>query len=232
MSSGHLKYETKPLAETLQVIGEGDTGVLRARKVHVETNYDWPYVGGTSVSGRTVFLDRRFVADLKSGKIKVPGLTADQVMQCLIEHEQTEKCIEDGDNPIDNYPAAHEYATTQEHELVKKFGGNPDSYEAALRKPITNCLNRTAYNPPKDAWCGPIIDEPDDRDKEILKQLRRCAVTDSFKRSKVDVHYGVGQQVCKECKMFEEPGKKLSTCAAVSGLVRDNRYCVLWEQKK
>lgn len=232
MATGHLKYNEKPEAELLQVMGQHDTPTIKARPVTVNTSCDVPYLGGMSVSGKTVYIDREFYEDLKSGRLDIRGMTPRQILQAIIEHEHTEKSIMDGDNPVDTYPAAHEYATTAEHDFVRKLGVNPEYYEKCLDPFIDECLRKPPQNPPRDLWCGPILDDPNAEDKRILRQLRAKGVEDANKKAKEDVRYGMGAERCEDCAMFQKPNSILSQCDVVSGLVRYNRHCDEWIKRK
>lgn len=225
MAFGNLRYETKPEKEWLQVIGENDTAKLKARPIGLNTSCDWPYVGGTSVSGRTAYIDQQFYREVMDGRVAVKGMTPRQIVQAIIEHEHTEKAIMDGDNPVDTYPAAHEYATTAEHHFVKQLGVDPQYYEDCLKPAIERCLRRAPENLPRDVWCGPLLDEPTEEDKRILRQLRAKGVIDASKLSKESVRYGMGAHRCEDCTMMQRPAKALSQCDLVSGLVRNNRNC-------
>lgn len=231
MSTGHLKYETKPEAETLAIIGERDTAERKAKPVKVDSFCDVPYAGGMSIDGKTVYIDRHFYREIMDGRIEVRGMTSDQIVQAIIEHEHTEKAILDGDNPCDTYPAAHEYATTSEHDFVSKLGVDPERYEASLEQAIRRCLRRVPAQPPIDLWCGPILDDPTAEDKRILSDLRRRGVRDAFKLSKEEVRYSIGAERCEDCKMMQRPDRTLSECDLVSGLVRNNRRCDRFEAR-
>lgn len=228
MATGHKRYAVKSPAELYRFLGEGDTPDIYAKSVKLDTTHDVPYAGGTSVDGRTVYIDREFYREIKDGALAVRGMSADQLVQAIIEHEHTEKSIDDGDNPVDAYPPAHELATTKEHRFVKELGVDPQRYEAAIAPGLRRCLTGAVANPPRDLWCGPYLDDPDARGRDLLRRLRAKGVTDAFKASKIDAHYGVGPQECRDCRYFEQPGRTLSTCEKVCGLVRNSRHCEWW----
>lgn len=240
MSTGHLKFEEKPKAEMYEVLGERDTAKLYARKVLLDTSCDWAYAGGNSVDGRTVYVDRTLHQDVMAGRVAVQGMTAQQIIQAWIEHEHSEWAIDAGDNPVDAYLAAHGHAQAKEHDLIRQLGVNADRYEDAIRPALKACIKRfirlgTKANPPRDVWCGPVLDSPDDDDKEIIRILRAKGVPDAFKKSKLEVRYGVGQSPCSACTMFGDGDMKsgiIRQCEAVCGIVRANRHCDLWKERK
>jgi hypothetical protein len=224
----HAEGQKKTLAELYQMLGEGDTARLYARPVTLDTSHDIAYAGGNSVDGKTVYIDRRLYADIQSGKIAVRGMTAKQIVRCIVEHEHTEWAIMAGDNPVDTYLPSHLFAECKEDE---EAGSSRERYEAALKGPVAACARRDPENPPRDLWCGPYRDSEDARDKELLRLMRAKGVVDAFKRSKFDVHYGIRANKCGQCEHYGEPGKVLSPCSEVGGLVRADRVCDLWEAK-
>ncbi len=231
MSTGHLKGEKKSEKELITVMGEGDTPTLlaRARKAALDTWHDIPYTGGISVDGKTVYIDRTFYRDLMAGKIKVRGLSSRQVCDRVIDHEETEWAIDCGDNPVDVYLGAHGFATAKEEEPLKELGIDPNRYEADLEPHLKACAKRSPTNPPKDLWCGPYLDSPDTRDKELIRIFRAKGVRDAFKASKEDAHYGMGGVECRNWEYYG--GGKIAECEKVCGLVRADRQCDWYEAK-
>src|SRR5580704_8310827 len=119
MSTGHRRNARKTDAELYQMLGEGDTSALYAKKVVLDTAHDIPYAGGVSVDGKTVYIDRRLYRDVIDGRLAVRGMSPQQIIQTWIEHEHTEKAIDDGDNPVDAYLGAHGFGTAKEHAFVR-----------------------------------------------------------------------------------------------------------------
>ena len=239
MSVGHLRYETKPRAELFEMLGRGDTPALLAQPVKVDHSRDVPDTGGIGVDRKTVYIDEGFYNEVMQGLVRVRGMSARQLITCIVEHEHTEKSVMDGDNPVNTYPPAHEYATGQEHEVVKEITGrDPQAYEDEIKEGITRCLRRfiargrAAANPPKDLWCGPYLDDPDADDEKVLAILRAKGVEDAHKVSKETVGYGIGPEACRDCAMFAEGSGPLRKCEIVSGLVRDKLWCGRWSAKK
>lgn len=230
MSTGHLRgEECKSDAELHKMLGEGDTAKLYGRKVKLDTSHDIPYAGGSSVDGKTVYVDRTLCHEVKSGKVAVRGMTGRQIIQMWIEHEHTEWAVDAGDNPVDAYPASHAFATANEEHHVKVLNVNPERYEAAIRPALERCVKRDPENPPRDLWCGPYLDDPTPRDKELLRIFKAKGVIDALKASKIDAGYGIGARECKDCRYFG--GGELAPCEKVCGLVRANRQCKWWMAK-
>lgn len=236
MSVGHLRHEAKTTQELYLVLGEADTSALYAKPVKLDTSHDVPYAGGVSVDGRTVYIDRRLYCDLRLGKVRVRGMSWRQIVACFIEHEHTEKSVDDGDNPVDVYPAAHGLATAKENEAAEAIlgKGKAKRYQEALLPALKACEARDPVNPPKDMWCGPYLDSPDARGKEIVRILRSKGVPDAFKLSKSDpsVMYGMAGRSCRDCTHMDDPKKDLSSCELVCGKVRFNRQCQRYAERK
>jgi hypothetical protein len=236
MSFGHLKFEIKPLTETLKILGEGDTPELFALPYDVDHTYDWPYGGGNSVDGATVYIDRTLYDEVMRGLVQVSGMTPSQIIRVWCLHEHAEWAVEFGDNAADDYQPSHEHATTiEEHNVETILRVNPQRYEECIKSGLQRCVRRfiklgTKANPPRDIWCGPVLDEPDADDKEIIRILRAKGVRDAFKCSKAAVRYGIGPEECRACAMYGDRDVHLDLryCDLVSGLVRANRHCERW----
>jgi hypothetical protein len=229
MSTGHRSNARKTGAELYQMLGEGDTSALYARKVALDTAHDIPYAGGVSVDGKIVYIDRRLYRDVIDGRLAVRGMSPRQIIQAWIEHEHTEKAIDDGDNPVDAYLGAHGFGTAKEHAFVRLLRVDPKRYEGAIAPALDRCAKRDPDNPPRDLWCGPYLDQPTARDQEILRIFRAKGVADAFKASKLAAEYGIGAEKCRDCRHFA--GGKLGECEKVCGLVRWNRRCDWYEAK-
>jgi hypothetical protein len=229
MSTGHRRDARKTDAELYQMLGEGDTSALYAKKVALDTAHDIPYAGGVSVDGKIVYIDRRLYRDVIDGRLAVRGMSPRQIIQAWIEHEHTEKAVDDGDNPVDAYLGAHGFGTAKEHAFVRLLRVDPKRYEGAIAPALDRCAKRDPDNPPRDLWCGPYLDQPTARDQEILRIFRAKGVADAFKASKLAAEYGIGAEKCRDCGHFA--GGKLGECEKVCGLVRWNRRCDWYEAK-
>lgn len=248
MSVGHLKYEKKTKSESYLVLGEADTSALYARPFRVDTSRDIPYGGGVSVDGRTVYIDHTLYGEVMCRGprhlwVVVTGMSGKQVIACWVDHEHTEWSVEAGDNPIDVYAGCHGVATYKEEEGAGRVVGADKvaRYEAQIEPGLRRCLERCVnkirlgtFNPPKDLWCGPVLDDPSPKDMILIRGLKAKGVADAFKASKgaSDIMYRIAGRKCHDCKHYHDPKKALSICELVSGAIRDNRQCEKWEERK
>jgi hypothetical protein len=230
MSTGHLHGDEKGEAELFEMLGEGDTAKLYARKVTLDTSHDIPYGGGNSVDGKTVYIDRGLYRDVMDGKVAVRGMSPKQIIQAWVEHEHTEWAVDSGDNPVDAYLGAHGFAIAKEHNFVRMLRIDTERYEDCIAPALQRCQARDPENPPRDLWCGPYLDNPTSRDKELLRIFRAKGVVDAFKASKIEAEYGIGEHQCRDCKYFG--GGELAPCEKVCGLVRANRHCDWWTARR
>lgn len=243
MTIGHRLSEdelTQATPEELfKSLGEGDTPSLIAQRYTVDTDHDLPTGAGNSLDRKTIYIDRQLYQEVMDGAFSKTGLTPQQIIDRWLDHEHKEVCITDGDTAVDTYTPAHERALASEHLGVlvilgtKNAKAKIDNYESVIWPGIVRAYQRDPVKPPKDYWCGPLLDDPQPRDLEILDILRKLGVADARKQSKYDVHYGYTAHRCHACSMWrpdrlsQERGT-LAECSAVSGLVRDTRGCELW----
>lgn len=233
------------MAEMLTQLGMGDTAKLYGQSFTVDTMHDCPTGAGNSIDRKTKYVDRLLFQEATSGRFASTGLTPEQIIGLWLDHEHCEICIIQGDNQADTYQQGHPRALRKEHEGVltilrpttpaaaKKVIAR---YEEAIWPALMRCYHRPIGNPPKDYWCGPLLDRPTTRDKEILAELDRLGVTDARKRSKYDAHYGLGPPECKECggwnpALSSQENGALAACHRINGLVRNNRWCDLWHPR-
>lgn len=237
MSVGHERQERKTPAQVFGALGTGDTSELYGEPFTVIVNRDIPYAGGNSVDRKRVYIDQTLYREVMAGKVEAGGLSPQQLIDRWVDHEHTEKAVDDGDNPYDDYLGAHGIATGKEESPID----NPDAYEKAIQPALDECIERflklgDKANPPKDLWCGPYVDDEDAEDKKILKILQAKGVKDAFKVSKSSAHYGMGGVECKDCKHYaptiSQDNGKIGDCEHICGLVRWDRACDWWEAKK
>jgi hypothetical protein len=240
MSTGNRVENIRPktTAELDKELGEGDTPQIMAQSFRVDHDHDVAYAGGVSVNRKTVYIDAWLYERVMSGAVKIPGLSGSQVIGRIIDHEHTEKAIDDGDNAVDVYEPCHAMALRKENDGVDAIAGKGAAarYEAALAPLLKLCqerflrLDRQA-NPPRDLWCGPYLDHATKTDLKLLNIMRAKGVEDASKLSKFTVHYSIGADECQRCAMFNAGTGPLRKCDLVSGLVRDSRWCDRWEEK-
>jgi hypothetical protein len=182
-------------------------------------------------------LDPRYAQHLGIGHIDT-GLSPDDTVEALLEHEGDEKVILDADNDLDIYPEPHELATCGEHQKVKDKGGTPLKYERGLRKAIAWCEKKHIAKPPLDLDCAPYLDDPDQEDKRALEAFRRAGVTDSSKESKgaVDYSKSTGADRCDGCASWVDDPQQapygLGGCKRIAGLVRVDRWCRRYQKSR
>lgn len=243
MSVGHQHKRPNLLAHTKELnrlLSTGDAPRLMARWNHFDLDHDIAYTCGYDVQGRTRYADRDFVRALYEpayaehivGQPIDTGLTPEQTLSCTLWHEAIEKVLLDADNPINEYEAAHEFATAGEHQRVRDMGGTPIRYERGLERIIKFCLAKKPIIVPKDLCCAPYLDEPDANDQRILAAFRTLGVVDAHKLSKRSVDYSrsSGEDRCVGCGHWQHSGADdLSTCAVTEGLVRAGMWCSKFE---
>ena len=242
MSAGHphTGKDHRSPAELAWLRKYTDLPVLMKRFHDLDVDHDVPDGAGYNVQGTVRFIDRDFFEALlnheHANKIGLDpihtGLSPEQTVECILEHEAVEKALLDGDNPIDTYKAAHDLATLAEHEKVKSFGGTPLQYERAL-KPIFDYCERKVVNAAKaDFACASMLEDRDQHDTKALAAMRKLGVTDASKESRASVGYGksTSESKCRGCKHWQgHRSLKLSPCAVVNGLVRWDRWCRVFE---
>lgn len=191
-----------------------------ARAPEVITKFDVPDLGGYSVDGERVYIDR----GAKLDPVDVSG---------IVEHEHVEKVL------IDvlgySYAQAHEMATAAEHHIVQANNGDPKAYEERLKPFIKRAEHEKITNPPKDLDCRPYYEHPSVQDLKILARLAELGVVDARhehqKLSHQAVKYGHGHkpEYCNMCEYFVVNG---SHCKLVVDPIQPNGWCRLWKGKR
>lgn len=247
MSIGHRLAEDEliqaTVAELYSTLGEGDTPDLYQRSFKLDTDHDIPAGGGNSLDRKIVYIDRTLYQACMDGGFKATGLEPQQIIDRWCDHEHSEVCISDGDNPVEIYLPCHRRALCKEHLGVLTILGTKDAekkirnYEAVTWPAILRCYHKPITRPAKDLWCAPYLDNPTERDKEILTIFRKAGVIDADKRSKYDLHYGPGPQDCDQCsgwhpELISQQHGQLAACHRVCGLVRRDRHCDMWMPKQ
>jgi hypothetical protein len=167
-----------------------DPAVARrmAQRFGVDTAHDIADLAGYSVDGATIHVDRHLAAALAAGRIRLPGRSPQQsariVLRALVTHEHTEKSLIDAKHF--SYPAAHEFATLAEHQVVRAAGISPHAYEAALRPFIKRAAVERIQDPPSALDCTPYIDDPDANDRRVLAAYHWLGVRDAARGAEHD----------------------------------------------
>lgn len=227
--------------ELFQALGDRDTPKLFAQSYRLDTDHDIPTAAGNSVDRKTVYVDRALYQQVMDGEFKASGLAPTQIISLWCDHEHSELSIIDSAGTIVWYTPGHRCALALEHRGLLTILGEQnakakiDKYEETIWPALMQAYHRDVKKPPKDYWCGPLVDDPTPRDKEILEQLAKLGVADARKCSKLDVRYGIGEHECVDCSMWspqvltQERGE-LSACSAVNGLVRHDHWCQIWHK--
>lgn len=245
MSVGHDHKAPNLLVHTRELkrlLSTGDAPRLMKRWQRLDLDHDMPYTCGYDVQGTTRYADRDYVralyhpqyAEQIIGQPIDTGLTPDQTLHCTLWHEAIEKVLLDADNPINEYEAAHEFATAGEHDRVRQYGGTPVRYERGLERIIKFCLSKPPKLVPKGLCCAPFLDDPDSHDRRIIEELRKLGVVDAGKLSKRSVDYsrGMAKSHCLICGHWQNHGAdNLSTCEVTEGLVRTSQWCNKFEKR-
>lgn len=230
MSAGHphKRANLRHPEELQKLLSHPDVAALLKRQYRVDVAHDTPYLAGYSVDGLVRYLDPGFVRALKAGEIVVPNMTAGQIAQAVLVHENIEKALEDALGYL--YPAAHEFATCGEFEFVRKLGAKPIEYTRVLAPVIARIVKRPLHNPDRSLAAAPYLDDSDRTDRKLLRQMRKFGVVDAGKTSKGAVKYSTstGADRCGGCRHMLNKSD-LSPCEVVDGLVRPNFWCERYE---
>jgi len=237
MSTGspHPKQNERHYAELKKLMAEPSFRQMWGRTFTVDTTHDIGDSAGYNVLGTKYYLDTNLNAAIRSGKIVVPNMTPEQIIQALLLHERTEKCLLDASNDIDDYQSAHEYATAGEHRFVRSVGATPQNYERALAPMIKYNEKKRVADPPLDLQCSPYRENEDPDDKRILKEMVAKGVVDATKISKTDANYkrATDNKMCGVCSMWQGPRNvELSPCSLIGGAVRNSFVCNRYEAMK
>jgi len=99
------------------------------KAVHINTDYEIPYLAGYSVKGDMIYIDKRLPRRLKTKSGRVIDL-----FKYLVVHEIVEKYLEDHKHY--KYAYAHELATGEERNAVERDNVNWDEYQNYMLKMV------------------------------------------------------------------------------------------------
>lgn len=241
--NGHSRPNMRHPGELQHILSTGGAPALMNRWQALDVDHDIADLAGYNVAGFVRYLDRDFLRALLDpayateilGEPIDTGMSPEDTVDCLLTHEGDEKVILDADNDVDTYQAAHELATTAEHEAVRKKGGSPIKYERGLKKAIEFCAKKPLKAVDPDFSCAPLLDDPDKNDHRALRDLRKLGIADAFKLPKHRFKYSrsTGADRCDGCAHWlasRDTGPELSRCALIDGLVRVDRWCAKFEE--
>lgn len=233
---GHSRPNLKHHTELAKLLSTGGAPELMHRWQKLDPDYDINDLAGYNVPGTIRYIDRdafhaildpEYAEHIGVGPIDT-GMSPEDTIACIVEHESDEKVLLDGDNDVNSYPGAHEYATAGENSKVIEKGSTPLKYNRGLARLIKFCEAKTPVKVPHDYACAPLLDDPDANDQRVLALLRKLGVIDAFKQSKRSLDYStaIGADRCVGCKNWQgHPVLDLSPCAVVDGLVRNSMWC-------
>src|ERR1700682_2835433 len=153
MSIGHRLLDSEELNEAsieqlYDALGAEDTPALFAQSYKINTDHDCPSGAGNSIDRKTKYIDRVLYQEVMDGEFKKTELTPQQIIDRWLDHEHIEKCIVDGNNPVDNYYPAHTRALRREHEGVLAVLGRKNAaekirtYEQTIWPALLGCYSR------------------------------------------------------------------------------------------
>lgn len=239
---GHRRPNYTHAQEVEALMARGGAPELMERFQELNVDCDVADLCGYNVAGTVRYMDKDIFRALVEPEYAKQlglkpidtGMSPEDTVECLMVHEATEKVLLDADNDIDSYQSAHEYATSAEHEMVRKKGGKPFQYERGLAQAIAWCERKKLQTVDPDFACAPLLDDPDAADKRALKELRARGADDAFKKPRAAVDYSrsSGEDRCAGCAHWQasdDTGPDLSRCSEVDGLVRAGWWCRLFE---
>src|SRR5436190_9428879 len=130
------------------------------RRVRVDRSYDIPYIGGYSLDGRTVFIDRHLPRTFRWLMKTV------RIEPFLLTHEIVEKSLLDELRL--HYIHAHQIALRAERDAVKAAGVPWSAYQRFIKKFERAIEQETIMKVPSSLDLTPYRDE---KDFALLKRL-------------------------------------------------------------
>jgi hypothetical protein len=123
------------------------------RRVRVDRSYDIPYIGGYSLDGRTVFIDRHLPRTFRWLMKTV------RIEPFLLTHEIVEKSLLDELRL--HYLHAHQIAVRAERDAVKAAGVSWWAYQRFMKKHERAIEEETIVKVPSSLDLTPYRDEKD-----------------------------------------------------------------------
>jgi hypothetical protein len=156
-----MKLQDEVRTNSEDISDEVMADVVRAlgRRVKVDRGYDIPYIGGYSVDGRTIYIDRHLPATFTHWLKRV------RVGPFLLTHEIVEKSLID-DIRL-HYIHAHQIAVRTERAAVEAAGVSWSAYQRFMKKYEKGIEEEKLQRVPNDLDLTPYSDEKD------IKLLRR-----------------------------------------------------------
>lgn len=118
--------------------------------VSFNTDFDIPYLAGTSQDGKIIYRDRKTPSGYKSKSNK--DVNTDRYFKI---HEHIEKILMDHGFP---YVLAHQVATQLEYAAVKSDDHDIDEYDDKTQKMVQEAQIRKEYFVPPDLCMKPYLE--------------------------------------------------------------------------
>lgn len=234
MSSGHGHRHSHGISTATMQKLYNDRGVMDNyyRPDTVNKDYDIPYLGGYSVDGKSIYLDRHlpdevsFEQDGRKYKFR-PAET-------IPYHERFEKAIMDALGW--EYSHAHRAANANERRHVMSMGLPWEAYQKSLEPYIKADEHEKLQKCPPDLDMRPYYDPPVDH--KLVDHLEKAMDGGDLRKDKKEVRYSQGHKdshcgpVAKwdggSCEHFAAP----HGCCKVRGYISPSYWCELFEEKK
>ena len=223
MASGHSQHGMGMGSHMLEKLMSDRDVITRLYQNHeINRDYDLPYLGGYSVDGKTIYLDRHLPDKVI---FEVDGKSYDiDPVRFLCNHEKFEKAVMDALGWA--YSAAHEAATGYERRSVLAAGIPWRGYQNAMKHFIKADEAEALQKVPANLDMKPYYSPPPDRGLIARMEKAMKGGEGPKKHTKAEVDYGPGHAKtnCGGCKHFEAP----HGCELVRGFIEAKDWCVLW----
>src|SRR5580658_1828531 len=155
--------------------------VMRRVK-HFDRKHDVPYLAGSSLDGKTIYIDRHMPKSLK-----VRGRTV-MTDRFLVLHEQVEKSLIDQLGL--HYMHAHQIATRAEQAAVRAAGISWKVYDRFMQKNVKRDGDERLSRVPADLDTKPYRDE---HDVDLLRRMEAAVERGQVPpaRSRAAVHSAI-----------------------------------------
>lgn len=232
MSSGHTHRGMGMGSHILEKLLKDREVTQRLYQGHeINRDYDLPYLGGYSVDGKIIYLDRHLPDTVH---LEVDGKKYDfDPVRFLRLHESFEKAVMDALGW--SYTAAHEAATGYERRGVLAAGVPWQAYQNSMKRFVKVDEHEALQKVPADLDMQPYYTPPVDH--KLIDRMEAAMVDGAgpTKHSKKEVNYGKGMAKSHcgptpiwpkgSCKHFEPP----HGCCLVRGYVERRGWCGLYE---
>jgi len=127
----------------------------------VNYDFDIPFLGGSSIDGARVYVDRR----------AYPAIVKESLLSGLITHERVEGILLRTGR---SYADSHEFATCAEDETYQRAGKDPKAAQKLYPKLLDNTEIENIYRVPDDLHMEPYLYPP--VDEAMVARMRAAMV--------------------------------------------------------